>query len=48
MVWGKYIQRNIALSAYNVYKMSYDEYEKVNVQLDKHTINLRITITSTN
>ncbi len=37
MVWEKYIQRNIAKSAYNVYKMSYDEYEKVNVQLDKHT-----------
>lgn len=37
MVWEKYIQRNIAKSAYKVYKMSYDEYEKVNVQLDKHT-----------
>jgi len=37
MVWEKYIQRNIAKSAYKVYKMSYDEYEKVNVQLDRHT-----------
>ena len=37
MIWEKYIQRNIAKSAYNVYKMSYDEYEKVNIQLDKHT-----------
>jgi replicative DNA helicase len=37
IVWEKFIQRQIANSAYNVYKMSYDEYEKVNVQLDKHT-----------
>tara|TARA_R110002167_G_scaffold36003_3_gene114623 strand:+ start:1254 stop:2588 length:1335 start_codon:yes stop_codon:yes gene_type:complete len=37
MIWEKYIQRNIADSAYKVYQMSYQEYDKVNKQLDAHT-----------
>ena len=37
MVWEKYLQRNIAKSAYDLYKMSYDEYEAVNNKLDTHT-----------
>ncbi len=37
IVWEKYIQRRIAKSSYELYKMSYDEYEKVNNKLDAHT-----------
>jgi len=37
LVWEKYIQRLISVSSYELYKMSYDEYEQVNIKLDKHT-----------
>jgi len=37
LVWEKYIQRLISVSSYDLYRMSYDEYEAVNVKLDKHT-----------
>ena len=36
IVWEKYIQRQISRSAYDLYKMSYDEYSVVSARLDSH------------
>lgn len=36
IVWEKYIQRQISVSSYNIYKMSYEEYRSVNEKLDGH------------
>tara|TARA_R110002051_G_scaffold3527_2_gene19013 strand:+ start:7073 stop:8422 length:1350 start_codon:yes stop_codon:yes gene_type:complete len=36
IIWEKYIQRQISKSAYELYKMSYDEYSVVSARLDSH------------
>lgn len=36
IVWEKFVQREVASSAYNVYRMSFSDYNKTTSVLDKH------------